>query len=133
MSKAWKLFIVNVLFFGLFLVVFLYETTMPTTALQYFDFSVVFLPAFLFYIIFYGCFSFVFTKKIIMPNVQLFLFVVVFFYGGMLIPFHFLSSSLSKVKETWMLFATIMGVSLGVSLLTKGIYHFINKIKTVYK
>ena len=130
MSKAWKLFIVNVLFFGSFFLGFIEESTIPSWRLQYSVLGFAFVFSLIPYIVLYGIFSFLYTKKIILLNVQLFLFVVVFFYGGLLIPFHFLSSSLSKVKETWMLFATIMGVSLGVSLFTKGIYHFINKIKT---
>lgn len=130
MSKAWKLFIVNALFFGIFFLGFIEESTIPSWKIQYSALGYIFIFSLIPYIVLYGIFSFLYTRKIILPNVQLFLFVVVFFYGGMLIPFHFLSSSLSKVKETWMLFAAIMGVSLGFGLLTKGIYYITNKIKT---
>lgn len=130
MSKAWKLFIVNLLFFGIFSLGFIEESTVPSWKLQYSVLGFVFVFLLILYIVLYGIFSFLYTKKIILPNVQLFFFIVVFFYVGMLIPFHFLSSSLSKVKEMWILFAAIMGVSLGFSLLTKGIHAVVNKIKT---
>ena len=67
MSKSWKLFIVNAVFFGLFLIAFLYETTIPSSDLQYLDSSVIFIPAYVLYIVFYGIFSFLYTKKIILP------------------------------------------------------------------
>lgn len=130
MSKAWKLFIVNLLFFGIFSLAFIEESTVPSWELQYSILGFVFVFLLILYIVLYGIFSFLYTKKIIFPNVQLFFFIVVFFYAGMLIPFHFLSSSLSKAKEMWILFAAIMSISLGFGLLTKGIYYIINKIKT---
>ena len=130
MSKARKLFLVNAVFFGLFLIAFLYETTIPSYDLQYFDFSVIFIPTYVLYIVFYGIFSFLYTKKIILPNVQLFFCSLVFFYIGLEVPFHWLSAAIPKVRETWNFLVVIVGVSLGLGLLTKGIHAVVNKIKT---
>ena len=131
MSKAWKLFIVNAVFFGLFLIAFLYETTIPNHELQYFDFSVIFIPAYVLYIVFYGIFSFLYTKKIILPNVQFFFFSLVFFYIGLEVPFHWLSSSIPKVNEALVFVVVSVGISLGFSLLSKGIHFIVNKEKSV--
>ncbi len=130
MSKAWKLFLVNAVFFGLFLMVFLYETTIPNHKLQYFDFSVIFIPVYVLYIVFYGIFSFLYTKKIILPNVQLFFFSLVFFYIGLEVPFYWLSAAIPKVREAWTFLVVIVGVSLGLGSLTKGIHFIVNKVKT---
>ena len=134
MSKAWKLFLVNAVFFGVFLIGFILECRVPSHLIGYSVFGMLFILIFALYIVLYGIFSFLYTKKILLPNVQLFLFVVVFFYVGMIVPFHFLEDSLPKVKEAWAFFAAVGGVSLGFSLLTKGLYHLsryvVKKIKS---
>ena len=121
MSKAWNLFIVNAVFFGLFLIAFLYETTIPSSDLQYLDSSVIFIPAYVLYIVFYGIFSFLYTKKIILPNVQFFFFSLVFFYIGLEVPFHWLSSSIPKVNEALVFVVVSVGISFLFGVFTKGI------------
>ena len=126
MKKQLILAIWNTTFFGSFIIAFLYESTIPLYELQYSTVAFIFLPATLLYIISYGCLSYVFTKNVILSNVQLLIFVTLYFFCGVLVPFHWLENA--NFFGGILLSIIVACVSITSSLFTKLIYYIKNKV-----
>ncbi len=131
LRKLKAVMIANGVFFGLFGILFFFESKLPTEDLINVDLSIIFLPVYFLYLIVYGFCSVWYTNLLLMCQEVLFFFLTVFFTIGLFIPFHFMKSPVPKVEEAIVLVAASVGLSFGCGLIAKVILLLKNRKKKI--
>lgn len=129
LRKLKAVMIANGVFFGLFGILFFYESELLGGELiMMVDLSIIFLPVYFLYLIVYGFCSVWYTNLLLMCQEVLFFFLTVFFTIGLFMPFHFMKSPVPKVEEAIVLVAASVGLSFGCGLIAKVILLLKNRI-----
>ena len=115
-----KLIVFNSIFFLIYMLGMIWERQFEDARNYGGLFVWSFYPVLFVYLIFYGCYSYIKTKRVVVPNLLLLLFLVLYFVW--LIYLSPLSNKTAGIADSYkilLLSGLITGVSVGFSLLTK--------------
>lgn len=123
-----KLIVSNSVFFLIYIVGLIWESQFEDARNYGGPFALSLYPVLLVYLIFYGCCSYAKTKKIIVPNLLLLFFLIVYFcWMFYLSPLSNGTTRINDIPEIVLLSGLFTGISVVFSLLTKLIYYSINR------